>query len=278
MKIFRKSFASRVRLYAGVFIAIMFAASAIQSEATIYTLNSTASGVTYSSTFDTGSGLTAWQINGGASQLYLQSLYYSLGFGAVNSLSSPSVVQHSAASLTATYTVSGIISVADSITLNGNTLGEQIKFTNLSGSAGTLSLFQYSDFVLGNAPGSQTLTMAINSSSQATANQSGGGVALQWLGQLTGGSVEVQANNSGTFFGPFSGSATVLNNTPLSASGNAVFGYEFDAINLAAGNSLTVSETAALVVPEPSSATLVVLGMLAAATVYQIRKGRVIAN
>jgi PEP-CTERM motif len=278
MKICKKPFAGRVRLYQSVLTVILFVVLAVQSEATIYTLNSAASGVTYSTTFDTGSGLTAWQINGGASQLNLQSLYYSLGFGAVSPLSSPAVVQHTAASLTATYTVSGIISVADSITLNGNTLGEQIKFTNLSGNASTFSLFQYSDFVLGNAPGSQTLNMAINSSSQATANQSGGGVTLQWLGQLTGGAVEVQANNSGTFFGPFNGTATVLNNTPLSVFGNAVFGYEFDAINLAAGNSLTVSETAALVVPEPSSVALVALGMIAAATLYRIRKGSVIAN
>ena len=191
---------------------------------------------------------------------------------------SPSVALNGSASLTATYSVSGVVSAADTITLNGNTLVESIKVKNLSSAASTFSLFQYSDFVLGNASGSQTLNMTVLNSSQASANQSGGGVALQWLGQLTGGAVEVQANNSGVPFGPFNGTATALNNTPLSVLGNAVFGYEFDAINLAAGNSFTVSETAALVVPEPSPLTLVALGMFAVATLYRIRKGSIIAN
>jgi hypothetical protein len=271
MKILKKSFRSGVQLYKSALVAIVLAGSVIQTEATVYTLSSTASGVTYSALFDTGSGLTSWQING-ANQLSLQSLYYSVGFGSLNLLSSPSVVTHGTAGLTATYTVAETLSVADSITLNGDTLGEQIKLTNLSGSTSTLSLFQFSDFVLGGATGSQTLNMTINNSSQATANQSGGGVALQWLGQLTGGAVEVQANNSGALFGPFIGSGNVLNNTPLSASGNAVFGYEFDAANLISGNSLTVSETAALVVPEPSSLALIAFGTLGAVLLHNRRQ------
>jgi hypothetical protein len=262
MKIWKRSFVSRLRLYQGVFIALMAIGVAVQCRATIYTMTSTASGVTYTAAFDTtSSALTSWQVNGGPSQLSLQSLYYSVANGVVNPLTGASVVTHGATGITANYTVAGVISVADSITLNGNTLGEQIKFTNLSGSATTLSLFQYSDFILGSAVGAQTLNMIINNSSQSTANQSGGGVSLQWQGQLTGGTVEVQANNTGAPFGPFNGSATALLNTPLSATGNAVFGYEFDALNLAAGNSLTVSETSLLVVPEPSSMALIASGI-----------------
>jgi hypothetical protein len=225
-------------------------------------MTSTASGVTYTAGFDTtSSALTSWQANGGQNQLSLQSLYYSVAGGAVNQLTGASVATHGTASITTSYTISSVIGVADSITLNGNTLGQQIKFTNLSGSATTLSLFQYSDFILGGAAGGQTLNMIINNSSQSTANQSGGGASLQWQGQLTGGTVEVQASNTGAPFGPFSGAATALLNTPLSATGNAVFGYEFDAINLAAGNSLTVSETSVLVVPEPSSMALIASGL-----------------
>ena len=262
MKIWKESFVSRVRLCQGVFIALITGGLAVQSEATIYTMTSTASGVTYTAGFDTtSSALTSWQANGGPNQLSLQSLYYSVANGVVNPLTGASVVTHGAAAITANYTVAGVIGVADSITLNGNTLGEQIKFTNLSGSATTLSLFQYSDFILGGAAGGQTLNMIINNSSQSTANQSGGGASLQWQGQLTGGTVEVQANNTGAPFGPFNGSATALLNTPLSATGNAVFGYEFDAINLAAGNSLTVSETSLILVPEPATMGLIASGL-----------------
>src|SRR5208282_3559760 len=167
MKILKKSFVSRARWFQVALFAILLGGFAVRSEATIYTLSSSPSVVS----FDTGSGLTSWQVSGGVSQLNLQSLYYSVANGPVSLLTSPSVVTHGAASLTATYTVSGTISVADSITLNGDTLGEQIKFTNLSGTANTLSLFQYSDFVLGNAPGSQIVNMIVNNSSQATANQ-----------------------------------------------------------------------------------------------------------
>ncbi len=279
MKILSKSFACWLRPVRFVLTAVLLAVTGMQSEAAIYTVSSVANGITYSASYDSSlNGLTAWSANA-ANQLDLQSLYYSVNGGPVSQLMSPSVVLHGASSLTATYTVAGIVSAADTITLNGDTLGETIKFTNLSGTADTLSLFQYSDFVLGNAPGSQTLNLSVINGSQASANQSGGGVALQWLGQLTGGAVEVQASGSGAPFGPFLGGPPyALDNTTLSALGNAVFGYEFDAINLASGNSLTASETAALVVPEPSSTALVVLGMFAVAAFYRIRKGSVIAN
>ena len=268
MKILKKSFVLRTKLFRGGLIAILLTGFVVQSEATIYTLTSSPSVVT----FDTSSGLTGWQVNGGVSQLDLQSLYYSVNNGPVSLLTSPAVTTHGSTSLTATYTVSGVVSVADAVTVNGDTLGEQIKFTNLAGTANTISIFQYSDFVLGNAPGSQTLNMAVINSTQASANQSGGGAVLQWLGQLTGGTVEVQANGSGAPFGPFNGSATSLNNTTLSASGTAVFGYEFDAINLAPSNSLTVSETAALAVPEPSSMVLISSGMLVLALLHRQRR------
>ena len=269
MKILKKSFVGRAQMSQGALIAFLLTGLVVRSEATIYTLTSSPSVVT----FDTSSGLTGWQENGGANQLSLQSLYYSVNGGLVSVLTSPTVATHGANGLTATYTVSGVVSVADAFTVNGNTLGEQIKFTNLSGSASTISIFQYSDFVLGSAPGSQTLSMVPIPSTQASANQSGGGATLQWLGQLTGGTVEVQANGSGAPFGPFNGSATSLNNTTLSASGTAVFGYEFDAISLAPGNSLTISETAALAVPEPSSLALISSGMLVLALLGRRRLG-----
>lgn len=279
MKLCKKSFSCGVRLYQVVLTAILFAGLAVQSEATVYTISSTANGITYSASYDSSlNALTAWSANG-ANQLGSQSLFYSVNGGSVSQLLGPSVVVNGPTSLTAAYSVSGIASAADTITLNGNTLVESIKVKNLSSSAATLSLFQYSDFILGNALGGQTLNMTVLNSSQSTANQSGGGIVLQWGGQLTGGAVEVQASNGGVPFGPFNGTATALNNAPLSVFGNAVFGYEFDSINLGAGNSFTASETATLMVPEPSSSAVIALGMFAAATLFCTRrKGSVIAN
>jgi len=279
MKICERSFACGVRLYQAVLTAILFAGLAVQSQATVYTISSTANGITYSASYDSSlNGLTDWSWNG-ANQLDLQSLFYSVNGGPVSQLVSPSVVLNGAASLSAVYSVSGVASAVDTISLNGDTLVESMKVKNLSSTAATLSLFQYSDFVLGNALGGQNLNMTVLSGSQASASQSGGGVTLQWVGQLTGGAVEVQASNGGAPFGPFNGTATALNNTPLSVFGSAVFGYEFDSINLAAGNSFTASETATLVVPEPSSGAMIALGMFAAATLFcRRRKPSVIAN
>jgi hypothetical protein len=274
MKNLKTSFANRVRLYRGALIAILFAVPVVQSEAQIYTINSTNAGVIYSMIFNTGSsGLTGLQVDG-VNQLNLQTLYYSINGGTVSQLTGPTatVTPGHVPKITATYTVSGVISAVDTIALNGNTLGESINVENLSANTLTLSLFQYSDFVLGNAPGSQTLNMTVLNSTQSTAAQGGGGLTLDWSGQLTSGTVEVQADGSGTQFGPFNGSATALNNSPLSALGNVDFGYEFDAVNVAPGNSFTVSEVSTLPVPEPSSMMLISAGMLALGLMSRRRK------
>jgi hypothetical protein len=266
-----KSFLGRARMLRGGFFTFLLAGYAIHSEAVIYTITSTANGTTYTAGYDNSvSGLTSWTA-GGMNQLALQSLYYSENNGAVSQLTSPTVVNHGAASLTATYSISGIVSVADTVTLNGNTLGEQIKFSNLTGSSQIFSIFQYSDFVLGGAPGFQNVSMLNNGATQAFTTQTGGGATLNWSGQLAGGVVKVQANSGGVPFGAFVGPATALDNVTLNASGNAVFGYEFDG-SLLSGNSLTISETSTLAVPEPAPLALISLGMLVLGWLHRCRR------
>jgi hypothetical protein len=95
----------------------------------------------------------------------------------------------------------------------------------------------------------------------AYAQQSGGGLTLTWSGFASGYTTLVQANGSGAPFGAFIGSGTDLDNSTLGATNTyAVFGYEFSG-GVANGNSLSISESAAFPVPEPSSFALIASGM-----------------
>jgi len=283
MKILEKSFTSGARLYKGALVAMLLASPVVQSEGTIYTVNSTANGITYSASYDNSlsvSGFTSWAANG-ANQLSLQSLYYSVNGGPVTLLTGAVVNTGSSgfsgAYINATYsTPDG--SIADKLTINGSSVGESIQFNNISSGAVSMKIFQYSDFVLGGAgyAGSQTVNMtpAPVSGGYATANQSGGGLAFTWNGDAPGFTTLVQANSSGAPFGPFIGSGTDLNNTTLTASNtHAVFGYEFSG-SVAQSSLLAVSETSAYPapVPEPSSVALILSGMVAVALMF--RRGR----
>ncbi len=276
MKNQKKSFVSRVRLYLGALVAILLGGSAVQSLALVYTINS---GV-YSASYDSSqNGFNSWS-KSGANQLALQTLYYSVNGGPITQLTGAAVSTSSGftASITAAYSISGGISINDVLTLNGSTLGESIQFNNLSGSTVNMKIFQYSDFVLGGpgAAGSQTLNMTPSAGGgYAIANQTGGGLALGWQGDAPGFSTLVQANGSGAPFGAFIGSGTDLNNTTLTANNTfAVFGYEFYG-NVAQGNLLSVSETAAfpVLVPEPSTMALISAGMVVLALMFRQRKG-----
>jgi len=125
MKILKKSFAGRLWLLEGGLFAFSLAGFVVQSEATIYTVNSTANGTNYSAGYDTSlNGFTSWAANG-ANQLALQSLYYSENGGAISLLTSPSSVTTNSflnqGKLTVTYSISGG-SVVDTMTVNGSSL------------------------------------------------------------------------------------------------------------------------------------------------------------
>ncbi|MGD0349639.1 MAG: PEP-CTERM sorting domain-containing protein [Verrucomicrobiota bacterium] len=265
----KKSFAGRLWLLEGGLFAFSLAGFVVQSEATIYTVNSTANGTNYSAGYDTSlNGFTSWAANG-ANQLALQSLYYSENGGAISLLTSPSSVTTNSflnqGKLTVTYSISGG-SVVDTMTVNGSSLLESIVFNNTSGTPLNMKIFQYSDFVLGGpaAAGSQTVGMTPSvDGGYAIANQSGGGLTLSWKGDAPGYTTLVQANSSGFPFGAFIGYGTDLDNSTLTANNTyAVFGYEFSG-SVGAGNKLSISETSAFPVPEPSSVVLIASGMFA---------------
>jgi hypothetical protein len=283
MLILNRSLASSGRWFHHTAIVVLFAVSLVQSEATIYTVSSTVNGNTYGASYDSSfNGFTDWSVNG-ANQLALQSLYYSVNSGPVALLTGAIVNTGSSGFtskyITATYSV-GSGTIADTLTINGNTLSEAIQFNNLTANGLNISLFQFSDFVLGGAgaAGNQTVMMTPASGGGggfATANQTGGGLALTWNGDAPSGITRVQANGSGAPFGAFIGVGSDLDNTTLSALNTyAVFGYEFSG-SVLPGNVLTVSENAAFPapVPEPASIGLMAAGVFALALISRGRKG-----
>jgi hypothetical protein len=270
MKILKKLFAIKSRWCKAVLVVFFFAGLVFKSEAAIYTVTSGA----YSAAYDSSqNGFTTWS-GGGVNQLALQSLYASVNGGPVSPLSA--VVVNTGSSgftgkyITANYSTSAG-SIADTLTINGSTLAESIQFSNLGSTAANISIFQFSDFVLGGpgAAGSQTVNLspAPVSGGYAVANQSGGGYALTWQGDAPGFTTLVQANSSGLPFGAFIGSGNNLDNSTLNAiNTQAVFGYEFSG-SVLAGSLLTISETSTFPVstlpgvPEPSALALVSAGM-----------------
>ena len=234
------------------------------------------SGIVYGATYDDLAKRFYELVGERGQSIGLQSLYYSVDSGPVTLLTAASVATGNAGSgkkITVNYTISDG-TIQDVMTLIGNTLSESIVFNNTSGNdLNNVSIFQYSDFVLGAAVGNQTvsITPAVDGG-YATANQSGGGVAITWNGDAIGYTTLVQANSSGSPFGAFIGSGTDLDNVTLTANNTyAVFGYEFSG-SVAQGNSLTISENTALPVPEPSSLALIGSGMFVLALVSRRRR------
>jgi hypothetical protein len=287
MKLLNKPLSRRVRLYQSTLIAILFAGSVVQSEATTYNLSARDTSLQ----IDTASGLSQWMIDG-ANQLNKQWFYYSVGSGPVYSIdtipliTSALIPAGNSPYVTAVYSNS-IIKVTTTYTLvsqpNGSgkaTLQDAISFQNTSATSQAFHFYQFSDFDLAGSSGSQYLQF-YGGNNNLFVQTSGAGIRLTntisatWNGQLA--ATRAQAGiNDGTQFGLANGNPyPTLDNTTLTASGNVCFAYEWD-LNLAAagsaGSSLSLSEIQA-VVPEPSSLTLVVSGMLALALLYRRRQG-----
>jgi len=281
MKNQKKSFVSRARMLRCALFTFVFAGCVAQSQAAItfpFTLVGTSG--TLDANLNLGSGtLNNWQV-GGQNQLVNQWFYYNVGSpgpaSSIDSMSSLGSVSTNFSGappkVKGTYTQTGLVQITPTFVLNGNTLSDTIQVKNVSGATQTIYFYQYSDFDLGNAPGSQTVNMFPISGTQAEVDQSGGGVTLQTLLQpVSGGTMLMQADNGGALFGPMNGSGTSLDNTTLSASGNAVFAIEWYA-TLANNASFTISENQIITVPEPTTLALISSGILALGWLHRRRR------
>jgi hypothetical protein len=287
MKFLNKPLRSRVWLYQNTLIAILLAGSAGLSEAATYTIGTRNS----SMQIDLAGGITQWTVNG-VNQLNLQTFYYSVGSGPAVSiytlglLSGPTIttnISKTEVDLNATYGDStigiGTLYMLTSSPLGSSQsrLGQTLTINNPTASTQVYHFYQYSDFELGGASGSQSLQFYSNGFGQyyqVVQTASSGTILTGLVTAVTGGisaQAEVQAGlYDGNNFGLGGGNPVTLNNTLTAGPGNAVYAYEWD-VTLAAGTSLTISEIQT-VVPEPSSVALVASGILGLALLRRRRQ------
>ena len=281
-----------IKLLQNTLVAILFASTVVQSEAQIYTIGARDTSLQ----IDLAGGLSPWAVDG-VNQLNLQSFYYSVGSGPAASIysiglpSAPSLTTNISKTIVAlnttyanaTLSVGTLFSLQSSPVGSGKaTLAETFTINNLSATTQVFHFYQYSDFDLGAVSGGQSLQFSSSGSGQqyqVVQTDSSGRSLTGLITGVTGGSSaqsEVQAGlYDGTRFGLGGGGSVTLNNTLSAGPGNVDYAYEWDA-TLAAGSSLTISEIQSdiqsVLVPEPSSVTLVGSGMLALVLLYRRRR------
>lgn len=278
MKTIKEAQKSRGGMGQAAVIAILLAASAIQSQAQTYSLSARNTSLQIDASGGTP-GLSSWLVNN-VNQLNQQWFYLSLNSGPAQSLDSVGVWSLNSQNpgnspgLSGTYTDAGVLSVLTSYTLTSHptgspiaTLGTLMTVQNLSAASETIQLYQYSDFWLGGNSGNQFVQFTQGATNYFVTQTGVGGGPL--TGLLTANSqgsnalVEEAASlyNGGSQLAGILGGipSPAFDNSQLSAgTGNVTYAYEFEA-TLAAGQTLSISEIQT--VPEPSPLALIALGM-----------------
>jgi len=277
MKILKKSFVSRARLYQGaLFATIILVGFVVPSEAQLYTLSDNDSSVQV----NLNSGVSDWQIDG-VNQLNQQWFYYRVGSSgpesAIQSIAAPSLISdgsaNSPSTLSATY-ANGTISVATGYSFqaagNGSAqLTETITVKNVSGSSQAFHFFEYANFDLGGVSGNQNVQF--NTLQHNLVTQSGNGITFNETAIAAGVTYEVQAGlNDGNLFGLTDGNPTALDNTLSAGPGDVNYAFEWDK-TLNNNGSFIISKIMTVTVPEPSSLALIASGMVAAALMFRRR-------
>jgi hypothetical protein len=223
---------------------------------------------------DTGSqaGLHLWSVDG-QNQSFQQDFWGRIGslgpeFG-ITSLSSPTIVTPDARTLNVTYAnsqvqVQIIYSLLGGSAGSGSSdVGEQIKITNISGSAFDFNFFQYVDFDLLNTPGNDSVQLGRNLQNKFNeAFQTDGSTAFAETVAAPGadhGEVDFFPN---TYNRLTDGLPTTLNDTSVSGVGDVTWAMQW-VISLEAGQTKLISKDLNLQVPEPSSLSLITLGLIA---------------
>jgi hypothetical protein len=224
-----------------------------------------------------GAGVLNWKVDG-VNNLSDQRFFYRVGSSGPESLvqsisSSPTVsftqIPNVLSKLDVTY-ANASFSVRTVFQLTGGTgtsgtsgLSETITVKNLTGSILDFHLFQYSDFDLYGLTGGQTAQYSFDALAQPykVTQTDGTRSVTEILNASTATIGHYDAALAGaTLASLMDGSATVLGDNASSA-GNVTFAYQWDA-SLSPNGTLTISKLMNIV-PEPSSAALVLMGVSA---------------
>jgi hypothetical protein len=271
MKILKQSFVNRMCSFQCFLILLFFTAAVIPAQAQLVSLTNNNSSIDIQ-TSGPGAGASNWQVDG-VNQLYAQWFYYRVGPAGgespLNAISAPTISTPTAARLDLSYN-NGLYSALVRYTLTGNALGsssaglsETITLQNLSANVLDFHFFQYSDFDLRNLDLGQTAQFTTNGLGQYfKVTQTGNLMSVTET--VTSAAVpiaHVEANGyAATITSLTDGLPTTLNDMTSFGPGDATFAYQWD-ISMAPGSTFIISKILS-VVPEPSSAALLSLGIL----------------
>jgi hypothetical protein len=246
-------------------IAIAFVISRAALQATTLTAASNSS-ATFD--FNTGGGLTQWNVDS-VNQAVDQWFWYRVGASGPQSdlsqISSPTITPFGSKQVTVNYANSQLAAKLV-YTLSGNGIGsgksgltESITLSNASGAQLDLHFFMYSDFILGGASqaGNQSVSLStIQTVTGGITNYAGASIQLFPGGSNT---VSVQTAPTHVEAAPYNqtyneittGSGITLNDNSSAGPGNDTWAWEWD-YSLGAGQVAQLSLTDAMTVPEPS--------------------------
>jgi hypothetical protein len=282
MKGLRRYYAGKV--LRGCCIASLLAGWAllVPSQAqTIYGLTNANStiGINVDGGGGTSAGMSSWSVDG-FGKVKQQWFYYRIGDSggeqSIDSMGNLSVAARSdMATLDVTYSdlpTSPTYQARVQYTLTGQGNGsggshlqETVTFYNRSTTSSlVLRFFDYSDFDLAGGLATDSVTMSKITGKVSFAQTNG----LFWLTDsatytpLAGNTTHLEANNfSSTLQSLTNGSLTTLNDV-TTKSGDVTAAMEWD-VTLAPTRSLQISKLIDMVVPEPSTASLLGLGLIA---------------
>lgn len=265
---------SRAKFYA--FQAALCVTLSLSANAQDFTLNNVNSTAQINIT-NANAGVLNWKVDG-INYLAEQRFFYRVGSGPeslVQSISStPTVsfvqIPNALSKLDVTYANSSY-SVRTVFQLTGGVAGsgtsglsEIITVKNLSASPLDFHLFQYSDFDLFGVSGGQSVQYIYDSLGQPykVTQTDGSRSVTEILNANTAPIGHYEAGIAGSTLASLTDLLpTTLSDTPAAGVGNTTFAYQWDAV-LAPNATITISKLMNIV-PEPSSAALLLVGISA---------------
>jgi hypothetical protein len=264
----------------GTFFLLLLAGMGIRSDAKIYSIANGNSSFQVNDSTDgsTSASMASWLVDN-VNQVNQEWFYYRIGSTGqeypIENLSSgsPSSASVDGTTLTLTYANSSYSAVVKYSMNTANAwgsgksqIGVGVNFFNNTGSSQPVHLFEYDNFDLTAGSDAQSMAMSRSGNHIALSQTLG---SYSYANSIIGGSVttpiEFQVAAASTILSSLTDNSTTTLVGPNSAGpiANVAGAIEWDALNLASGSSLQLSETLSLQVPEPSALALIALGLIA---------------